>query len=115
MKKQHALLLGIALLATTLAGCHARKPETVPVKSGQEAGSPEIMRVSTGYQPCQPSTNLPVTLSNGNLILTAVDLAFPSRGMGVVFHRTYISPRQTDTEILAVMADNISAGVGQRY
>lgn len=115
MKKLLALLLGIALFGAALAGCHARKPETVPAKSGQESGSPEIIFISTGYQPCQPSTSLPVTLSNGNVVLTAVDFAFPSRGMGGVFHRTYNSPRQTDTEILAVMADNISAGVGQRY
>lgn len=48
MKKQIVFLLVIALLATTLAGCHARKPEAVPVKSGQEAGSFEIKCVSTG-------------------------------------------------------------------
>ena len=107
MKKQIVFLFVIALFGAALAGCHARKPEPVPVKSGQEAGSPEMIRVSTGYQPCQPSTSLPVTLSNGNLILTAVDLAFPGRGMGVVFHRTYNSLRQkeakSDCRITAIL------------
>ncbi len=107
MKKLVALLLGIALLGAALAGCHARKTESIPAMPGQESGSREIVCIATGYQTCQPNTRLPVTLSNGNLILTAVDLAFPGRGMGVVFHRTYNSLRQKDAELSSEMASNI--------
>ena len=108
--KQIVLLMMVSLFCSFISACHAREAATnLSGKSNQieETLSKEITHNKTGYQPCQPNTTLPVTLFNGNLIITSEDMVFPGRGLDMAFHRIYNSRQQTNREILEKAGKNI--------